>query len=144
MRLLFILIAHLLVNLARLARPGGVRAVAMRAGVWMRGIIAMLALVGAATAGCLEVAPQPPLPATTMSSWRPAGGFTLSSGMTCAGHATLLGGHTSVSDPCFTGADNVVMCTDTTAANAVQCSPGYGFLAISGASGDAISYARLK
>jgi len=28
MRLLFILIAHLLVTLARLARPGGVRAVA--------------------------------------------------------------------------------------------------------------------
>jgi hypothetical protein len=120
------------------------RTVAMRAGVWMRGIIAMLALIGAATAGCLEVAPQPPLPATTMSSWGPAGGFTLSSGMTCAGHATLIAGHASVSDRCFTGIDNVVMCTDTTAPNAVQCSPGYGYLTISGAAGDTISYARMK
>ena len=110
----------------------------------MRAIVILLALVGAMMAGCLEVAPQPPLPATTMSSWGPAGGFTLSSGMTCAGHATLLGGHASISDPCFTGADNVVMCTDTTAPNAVQCSPGFGYLTISGASGDTISYARLK
>lgn len=120
------------------------RAAAMRAGVWMRGIVAMLVLVGAMMAGCLQVQPQPPLPATTMSSWGPAGGFTLSSGMTCAGHATLLGGHASVSDSCFTGADNVVMCTDATAPNAVQCSPGYGYLTISGAAGDTISYARLK
>ena len=110
----------------------------------MRAIIAMLALIGAMTAGCLEVQPQPPLPATTMSSWGPAGGFTLSSGSTCAGHATLNAGRASVSDPCFTGADNIVMCTDTTAANAVQCSPGYGYLTISGAAGDTISYARMK
>ena len=110
----------------------------------MRGIVAMLALIGATMAGCLQVQPQPPLPATTMSSWGPAGGFTLSSGSTCAGHATLNAGRASVSDPCFTGADNIVMCTDTTAANAVQCSPGYGYLTISGTGGDTISYARMK
>ena len=95
-------------------------------------IVAMLALIGATTAGCLQVPPQPPLPPTTMSSWGPNGGFTLSSGMsTCAGHATLNAGHTSVTDPCFTGVDNIVMCTDTSTANAVQCSPSSGYLAIS-------------
>ena len=106
--------------------------------------VAILALSGATMAGCLEVQPQPPLPATTMSSWGPAGGFTLSSGSTCAGHAMLNAGHASASDPCFTGADNVVICTDSTAANAVQCSPGPGYLAISGTGNDMISYARIK
>jgi hypothetical protein len=53
-------------------------------------------------------------------------------------------GHTSVTDPCFTGVDNVVMCTDTSTANAVQCSPNSGYLAISGAGSDTISYARVK
>jgi hypothetical protein len=110
----------------------------------MRRIVAMLALTGATMVGCLQVQPQPPLPPTTMSSWGPAGGFTLSSGSTCAGHATLNAGRASLSDPCFTGTDNVVMCTDTTTANAVQCSPGSGYLTISGAGGDVISYARIK
>ncbi|HKM99752.1 MAG TPA: hypothetical protein VJX23_04505 [Candidatus Binataceae bacterium] len=110
----------------------------------MRRIVAMLALIAATMAGCLQVQPQPPLPATTVSSWGPNGGFTLSSGSTCAGHATLNAGRASVSDPCFTGTDNVVICTDTTAANAVQCSPGSGYLTISGAGGDMISYARMK
>ena len=99
--------------------------------VAMRVIVAMLALIGATTAGCLQVPPQPPLPPTTMSSWGPNGGFTLSSGVsTCAGHVTLSAGHTSVTDPCFTGVDNVVMCTDASNANAVQCSPSSGYLAI--------------
>jgi hypothetical protein len=110
----------------------------------MRGIVAVLVLFGATMAGCFQVQPPPPLPATTMSSWGPSGGFTLSSGSTCSGHATLNAGRASVSDPCFTGADNIVMCTDTTAANAVQCSPGSGYLTISGAGGDTISYARIK
>ena len=83
----------------------------------MRVTIAIFALIGTMTAGCLQVQPQPPLPATTMSSWGPTGGFTLSSGPTaCAGHATLIAGHTTVNDPCFTGIDNIVMCTDTSMA----------------------------
>ena len=113
--------------------------------VAMRVIVAMLALIGATTAGCLQVPPQPPLPPTTMSSWGPNGGFTLSSGLsTCAGHATLSAGHTSVTDPCFTRVDKVVMCTDASNANAVQCSPSSGYLAISGAGSDTISYARVR
>jgi hypothetical protein len=113
--------------------------------VGMRLIVAIFALVGTMTAGCLQVQPQPPLPPTTMSSWGPNGGFTLSSGpSTCAGHATLIAGHTTVTDPCFTGVDNIVTCTDTSTASAIQCSPGSGYLAISGAANDTISYARLR
>jgi hypothetical protein len=113
--------------------------------VRMRLIVGIFALVGTMTTGCLQVQPQPPLPPTTMSSWGPNGGFTLSSGPSaCAGHATLIAGHTTVNDPCFTGVDNIVMCTDTSTASAVQCSPGSGYLAISGAASDTISYARLR
>jgi hypothetical protein len=112
--------------------------------VWTRAIVVMLALIGVTTAGCLQVQPQPPLPATTMSSWGPAGGFTMSSGSICAGHATLIAGHTSITDPCFTGVDDVVVCTDNSTASAVRCSPGPGYLSISGSESDTISYSRLK
>jgi hypothetical protein len=110
----------------------------------MRSIVAIIALIGLTTAGCLEVAPQPPLPATTMSSWGPGGSFTMSTGSTCAGHATLNLGRASIYDPCFTGSDNVVICTDTTAPMAVQCTPESGYLTIAGAGADMISYARVK
>jgi hypothetical protein len=110
----------------------------------MRWMVVALALSGVLTASCLQVQPQPPLPATTMSSWGPAGGFTLSSGSICAGHAILSAGRASISDPCFTGADNVVLCTDTTSASGVSCNPGYGYLTITGAVDDTISYARMK
>jgi len=109
----------------------------------MRVIVGMLALIGVTAAGCFQVQPQP-LPSTTMSSWGPAGGFTMSSGSTCSGHATLTAGHTSVSDPCFTGIDNVVVCTDNSAVSAVQCTPGTGYLVISGSGSDMISYSRIK
>lgn len=95
--------------------------------------------------GCLEVQSQPAPPPTTMSSWGPLGGFTMSSGAaTCAGHATLNGGLASVSDPCFTGGANIVLCTDTTAPNPVKCSPESGYLTISGAPGDTIAWARVR
>ena len=110
----------------------------------MRLIVWMFAVIGATTAGCLQVQPQPPLPAATMSSWGPAGGFTMSSGSTCAGHATLAAGHTSVADPCFTSIDNVVVCTDNSAASAVQCSPSSGYLSIYGTGNDTVSYSRVK
>jgi hypothetical protein len=110
----------------------------------MRVIVGMLALIGVTTAGCFQLPPQPPLPPTTMSSWGPTGGFTMSSGSTCSGHATLTAGHASVSDPCFTGIDNVVVCTDNSAVSAVQCTPGTGYLVISGSGSDMISYLRVK
>jgi hypothetical protein len=110
----------------------------------MHKIVLILALAGLTTAGCLEVAPQPAVPPTTMSSWGPMGGFSMSSGATCAGHATLNGGIASVSDPCFTSSENIVMCTDTTAANGVKCAPSNGYLAISGFADDTISYARVR
>jgi len=90
------------------------------------------------------VQPQPPVPPTTMSSWGPLGGFTMTSGSNCAGYATLSSKQTSVSASCFTGGDNIVMCTDTTAANPVMCMPGDGHLTISGTAGDIISYARVR
>ena len=109
----------------------------------MRVIVGILALIGTTTAGCFQLQ-QPPLPQTTMSSWGPSGGFTMSSGSTCSGHATLVAGHTSVTDPCFTGIDNVVMCTDNSTVSAVQCSAGPGYLVISGSGSDMISYSRVK
>ena len=112
--------------------------------IYMRATIGIIALIGLTTAGCLSVASQPPLPATTMSSWGPAGGFTMSTGNTCAGHSTLNLGHASVYDPCFTGSDNIVMCTDTTAPMSVQCSPESGYLMITGSGADTISYVRVK
>ena len=110
----------------------------------MRELLALCALVGVIATGCLEVAPQPALPPTTMSSWGPMGGFTMSSGAPCAGHATLINGTTSVTDACFTSIENIVMCTDTTAANPVKCSPANGYLSISGTGDDTISYARVR
>jgi hypothetical protein len=110
----------------------------------MRVIVGIFALMGSMTAGCFQVQPQPPLPATTMSSWGPAGGFTMSSGSTCSGHAALIAGHTTVSDGCFTGVDDVVVCTDNSTASAVQCSPSSGYLSIYGTGSDTISYSRVK
>ena len=119
----------------------------------MRGKLSIFALAailinGAAAAllvsGCLQVSPQPPVPPTTMSSWGPLGGFTMSSGAPCAGKTTLTDGTASVNDACFTGADNIVMCTDTTAANPVRCTPAYGSLSVSGGIGDTVAYARIR
>lgn len=101
-----------------------------------------VALTGAA--GCLEVAPQPAPPPTSFSSWSPLGGFTMSSGANCAGRAALEHSSTVVSDNCFTGIDNIVMCTDTTTAAAVGCTPAAGSLTITGAAGDTIAYARIR
>ena len=117
----------------------------------MRGIfadsrltIAAAAVAGLMASGCLQVAPQPPVPPTTMSSWGPMGGFSMTSGAPCSGKATLSDGTASVSDVCFTGADNIVLCTDTTAANPLRCTPASGSLAISGGIGDTVAYARIR
>lgn len=95
------------------------------------------------TAGCLQVQPQPTPPAT-ISSWSPLGGFTVSSGANCGGHVTLTTTTATVNDVCFTGASDVVLCTDTTSVAPVKCTSGYGILTVTGTSGDVISYARVK
>ncbi|HTY56002.1 MAG TPA: hypothetical protein VMB26_12405 [Candidatus Binataceae bacterium] len=107
-----------------------------------RFLAASIALITAA--GCLQVQPQPAVPPTTMSSIGPFGSFTMTSGSNCTGYATLSGSQTSVTAACFTGSDNIVMCTNTTAANPVMCMPGDGHLTIGGTTGDVIAYARVR
>jgi len=72
------------------------------------------------------------------------GGFSMSSGSNCAGQATLTGGSATIRDVCFSGADNVVLCTDTTTISAVRCTPTSGTLAIAGSGSDVVAYARIR
>lgn len=94
--------------------------------------------------GCVQIPPAPTPPPTSMSSWGPLGGFTMSSGANCAGQAALVNGKSTVSDPCFTDTSNVVLCTDATAPSAVACKPSNGQLSISGFGNDVVAYARLR
>ena len=102
------------------------------------------AAAAAVVAGCLQVQPQPPVPPASFSSWSPMGGFSMTSGANCAGRATLDHGSSVVSDSCFTGVDNVVLCTDTTTAAPVGCAPASGSLTITGTGTDTIAYARVR
>jgi len=102
------------------------------------------ATVAVIAAGCLQIAPEPAPPPTSMSSWGPFGGFTLSSGASCAGHATLTNGVATIRDQCFTGSADVVLCTDTSAPAAVSCSARSGSLIITGIGSDTIAYARVR
>jgi len=99
-------------------------------------------LLALATSGCLQV--QPSTPPTTMTSWGPLGGFAVSSGTTCSGHQLLNGRTAAVTDQCFTGTADIVLCTDTTAPDPVMCSPASGYLTIAGTPGDTIAYARIR
>jgi hypothetical protein len=110
----------------------------------MRSIVPSIALIALTVAGCLQVQPQPAIPPTTMSTWGPMGGITMTSGSTCAGYTTISGRESSVGATCITGSDNIVMCTDATAANPVMCMPGSGYLTVSGTAGDTIAYARVR
>jgi len=62
----------------------------------------------------------------------------------CAGRVRLAQGAATVNDTCFTGDTNVVLCTDASSANAVQCSAGNGKLALAGTGSDLINYARVR
>ncbi|MGH7814853.1 MAG: hypothetical protein ACREQI_12720 [Candidatus Binataceae bacterium] len=106
--------------------------------------IAAAALAAAALSGCYASFPAPPPPPpTTVTTWGPLGGFSINTGG-CAGQAALRAGAATVSDPCFTGNTNVVLCTDTTAPNPVQCAAAPGSLTVVGTGDDVIAYARLK
>ncbi|HXN84845.1 MAG TPA: hypothetical protein VN867_02185 [Candidatus Binataceae bacterium] len=109
----------------------------------MRTSIILLGLASLAAAGCLTYSAPPP-PPTTMTAWSPTGGFPINSGGNCAGQITMLNGFATVNDPCFTGSFNVVLCSDTTAPHAVQCTPSIGALSLSGSASDTIAYARVK
>src|ERR1700730_7220877 len=110
----------------------------------MPATIGLLAALALTLGGCLEVQPQPAAPPTTVSSWSPMGGFTMTSGSSCAGSAALSMREMSVSASCLTGDDNIVMCTDTTAPNPVMCRPANGYLIMSGTMGDTIAYVRVR
>jgi hypothetical protein len=53
-------------------------------------------------------------------------------------------GAATVNDNCFTGDTNVVLCTDASSANAVQCAATNGKLALAGNGSDLINYARVR
>jgi hypothetical protein len=62
----------------------------------------------------------------------------------CAGRVQLAQGAATVNDACFTGDTNVVLCTDASSANAVQCAASNGKLVLAGNGGDLINYARVR
>jgi hypothetical protein len=62
----------------------------------------------------------------------------------CAGRVQLAQGSATVNDSCFTGDTNVVLCTDASSANAVQCAASNGKLALAGNGSDLINYARVR
>ena len=62
----------------------------------------------------------------------------------CAGRVKLAQGVATINDSCFTGDTNVVLCTDATAANAVQCAAANGKLELAGTGSDLINYARVR
>jgi len=62
----------------------------------------------------------------------------------CAGRVQLAQGNATVNDTCFTGDTNVVLCTDASSANAVQCTAANGKLVLAGNGSDLINYARVR
>jgi hypothetical protein len=62
----------------------------------------------------------------------------------CAGRVQLAQGNATVNDACFTGDTNVVLCTDTSSASAVQCVAANGKLVLAGNGSDQINYARVR
>jgi len=62
----------------------------------------------------------------------------------CAGKVRLTQGSATVSDSCFTGDTNIVICSDITSANPVRCEPGKGTLVVEGHANDNIAFARMK
>ena len=64
-------------------------------------------------------------------------------GAMCGGRTTLTAGVSTVTEPCFTH-DAVVLCTDTSSAKPVRCTPGDGYLSVSGTGSDIVAWARVQ
>ncbi|MGA7872696.1 MAG: hypothetical protein WCA22_17545 [Candidatus Binatus sp.] len=123
----------------------------------MRPIVIVLALCALiASAGCA----RGPYPEPTQRPGEPGaaaneprgiwansvfGGVSVSATTdVCAGRVQLAQGAATANDTCFTGDTNVVLCTDTSSANAVQCAAANGKLVLAGTGSDLINYARVR
>jgi hypothetical protein len=118
-------------------------------------IVAALSLFGLLGSGCGRGPhPGPPPPAGGPGASRDSrdiiansvfGGVNVTAmDLLCAGRVQLSQGNATVNDRCFTGDTNVVLCTDTSSANAVQCAASDGKLALAGTGSDLINYARVR
>jgi hypothetical protein len=124
----------------------------------MRTVIAAIVLIGLMAAGCRKT--NPPTPPLNPGEKQSRASQDISNNISansffgsvniralpgfCAGRIQLAGGAATVSDSCFTGDTNIVLCTDISAANPIRCAPAKGSLAINGNGGDLISYARVR
>jgi hypothetical protein len=123
----------------------------MKAGTTAIAALSMIALVGS---GCGHPPPHPGAMAKHGESGSASsqinansvfGGVNVTAmADLCAGRVQLAQGAATINDSCFTGDTNVVLCTDATAANAVECAAGKGKLALAGTGNDLISYARVR
>lgn len=114
--------------------------------------ISMIALIGS---GCGHPPPRPEAmgkhgdskegPSQIIAANSFFGGVNVTAMLDqCAGRVQLADGAATVNDTCFSGDTNIVLCTDATAANAVECAAGKGKLALAGTGSDLINYARVR
>lgn len=104
-------------------------------------ILPLIIAVGLAAASC-----QPTSPTSIRVNGNGSDGeVTISAGgQYCAGRTALSAGAAEIENSCFTGEDNIVLCTDVTTANGVRCTPRSGALSIGGTGNDVIAYARMR
>ena len=123
-------------------------------------VIAALSAIALIGSGCGRPRPRPELPAPmhgqagAESGSRPSQILNANSFFgdarivatpdLCAGRVHLEQGAATVNDSCFTGDTNIVLCTDATAANAVECAAANGKLVLAGTGSDQINYARVR
>jgi len=112
------------------------------------GLVALIALGGAAAVGCdhdrhTHMGNTAPGMVIAANGIFGGANVNVNPGL-CAGRVTLQQGEATVTDNCFSGETNVVVCTDATAPNPIKCAPGRGTLIVVGNGNDIISYARLR